>query len=156
MPHSELSHDGEPEARSVECTSCGTPYLQSIGFVLADGDAHAVYYAGLHHHDGLHDAWLDVILGTWGEADGEPYAPDHVTFSCRVGPGSAAPEPYATLVQAPASTKGASEGLYGRKLSREDALEHPWLPEFWRVVDFIVLEDAHVRDHLGRQPVSDA
>lgn len=68
----QLSHDGEPEVRQVECAGCGTSFIQSIGFVLADADAHAVYYASLHHHDGQHDAWLDVILGSWPVSDGEP------------------------------------------------------------------------------------
>jgi hypothetical protein len=155
MSPSRLTYDGQPEARQVECAMCGTSFVQSLGFVLADGTTHAVYYAGLHHHDGLHDAWLDVIMGSWPERDGDPYPLDHVTFSCRVGPGSAAPDPYASLIQAPASARGDNEGLFGRMLSREEALGHPWLPEFWRVVDFAVIEDQRVRDHLDHQPGSD-
>ena len=151
-----LSHDGVPQVREATCAQCGTAYAQSVGFVLADGGTHAVYYAGLHHHDGLHDAWLDVILGSWPEREGEPYPPDHVTFSCRVGPGSAAPDPYATLVQAPVQVQGENAGLFGRMLSRDEALGDPRLDEFWRVVDFVVTQDVAVRDHLDRQPASDA
>jgi hypothetical protein len=151
-----LSHDGDPEVRQVDCEHCGTPYLQSIGFVMADGDANAIYYASLHHHDGQHDAWLDVILGSWPNGDDEAYPPDHVTFSCRVGPGSAAPEPYASLVQAPASATGENTELFGQMLTREEAKEHPMLADFWRVVDFVIEHDARVRDHLHHQPLADA
>jgi hypothetical protein len=147
-----LSLDGEPQARQVECQNCGTPFVQRVGFVLDDGDAHAVYYAGLHHHDGQHDAWVDVILGTWPARDEEDYPPDHVTFSCRVGPGSAAPDPYASLVQAPTTASGQNRSLFGRLLSRDEALAHPWLTEFWRVVDFVVIHDAALQNHLDRQP----
>jgi hypothetical protein len=150
-----LSHDGEPEVRQVDCAGCGTPYMQSIGFVLADGDSHAIYYASLHHHDGQHDAWLDVTLGSWPVQDGDPYPPDHVTFSCRLGPGAAAPNPYASLVQAPVSAKGANAELFGQLLSREEALDHPSLDDFWHVIDFVVEQDAHVRDHLDHQPNAD-
>ena len=155
MADTQLSHDGEPDVRQVECRQCATPFAQAIGFVLADGSAHAVYYAGLHHHDGLHDAWLDVILGSWPERDDELYPPDHVTFSCRVGPGAAAPDPYASLIAAPATASGRNQALFGRRLTRDEALAHPWLDEFWRVVDFVVLESQPVREHLDHQPATD-
>jgi hypothetical protein len=38
--------------------------------------------------------------------------------------------------------------LFGRKLDREAALQHPRLSEFWRVSDFILENDPLVRRHL--------
>ena len=38
--------------------------------------------------------------------------------------------------------------LWGKKLSRDEALAHPWLPDFWEVVDFVLLTDPDVRRHI--------
>lgn len=148
-PPGELAHSGPPEVREVECGGCGAPYQLSIGFVMLDVAAHAIYYAACHHHEGVHDAWIDVILGSWSSVEEIPDPDDHTTFSCRVGPGSAAPHPYASLVQATVAAGGDNSALFGEKLSREAALAHPRLAAFWRVVDFIVDQDPQVRRHLG-------
>jgi hypothetical protein len=34
--------------------------------------------------------------------------------------------------------------VFGRKLDRDEALEHPWLADFWSVVDFLLIEDTEV------------
>jgi hypothetical protein len=66
-------------------------------WVRRDGVVQAVYFASCYHHtDQPHGAWLDVILGTWGNET----TSDHVTFGCRVGPVENSPEPAATLVPA--------------------------------------------------------
>jgi hypothetical protein len=147
-PTGELRHDGDPRRRPAQCSRCGAAYEQSVGFITLDGEAHAIYYASCHHHAGIHDAWIDVILGSWSGDDDGPEPADHATFSCRVGPGSAAPEPYASLVQAPVSAAGESRDLFGKMLSREEALQDPRLDEFWRVVDFVVEHDRLVSNHL--------
>jgi hypothetical protein len=51
----------------------------------------AVYFASCYRHDGVHEAWIDVVLGTWGAEDFS----DHLTFGCRVGPVSGAAGPAA-------------------------------------------------------------
>ena len=38
--------------------------------------------------------------------------------------------------------------LYGERLDREQALKHPWLGEFWEVVDLVLLSDPTVRPYL--------
>jgi hypothetical protein len=66
-------------------------------WVRRDGVVQAVYFASCYHHtDQPQGAWLDVILGTWGNET----TSDHVTFGCRVGPVENSPEPAATLVPA--------------------------------------------------------
>lgn len=148
MPSGALAHDGTPEVREYECPECGALFQLSIGFVTRDGSAHAIYYAACHHHEGIHDAWIDVVLGSWSSDDEIPDPNDHTTFSCRVGPGSAAPEAYASLVQAPVAASAKNSRLFGELLSPESARAHERLPDFWRVVDFIVEYDEQVVRHL--------
>lgn len=38
--------------------------------------------------------------------------------------------------------------LFGRKLDRDAALQHPRLSEFWQVSDFILENDPLVRGHI--------
>ncbi len=108
----------------------------------SEGDALAVYYASNYHHDGVHETWIDAILGTWGADTFD----DHVTFGCRVGPVDNSPAPAATLVD---GGSVAPDGpLYGHKLTRAEGRAHPRLPEFWQIVDTVLEQDELVRQHL--------
>jgi hypothetical protein len=136
-----LSFDPERSAEQKTCADCARHYILVKGFILQDDDAHAVYFAALHGH-GNREAWIDVILGTFGTGDSS----DYVTFGCRVGPVAGQMEPAATLVLGGAPYE--SSELFGRKLSRDEALAHPWLPSFWEVVDFVLVEDREVHRHV--------
>jgi hypothetical protein len=129
---------GERAVRLVSCDQCGREYEHITGFIYGDGDAHSIYYAACHGHP-EHEVWLDVILGTWGEDD---YVEDHRTFSCRIG------EEGATAVDASAVAEGKAD-LFGRKLTREEALADPLVGTFWNVVDLVALEDPSVAAHLA-------
>ena len=85
---------------------------------------------------------MDVILGSFGTDDSF----DHVTFGCRVGHIDDQAEPGATLVSA--AVPYTDSAIFGTKLSREDALVHERLDEFWSVVDWVLTEDADVRTHV--------
>jgi hypothetical protein len=116
---------------------CGGEHETAVGYVYRDGDAHAVYFASCYPHHG--EVWIDVILGTWGAGTDD----DHVTFGCRFGPVDGQPGPACSLVQA-ASVR-ADSPLFGTKLDRAAALAHPWLAQFWDVVDLVLLEAPAVR-----------
>lgn len=135
-----LSFDPERSVEVKSCVSCGRGYTLVKGFIFDDDDAHAVFFAALHDH-GEKEAWIDVILGTFGEASMD----DHVTFGSRVGP-VGGNEPAASLV--PAAAPYGDAPIFGRKLTRDDALVHPLLPAFWRVVDFILVSDPDVHFHV--------
>jgi hypothetical protein len=129
---------GERTVREQACSSCGRAYAHVTGFVYAEGDAHAVYFAACHGHPD-HEAWLDVVVGTWGGDE----AGDHVTFSCRLrGDG-------ATAVDAPVAVEGKGRFM-GRRLTRDEALADSRVDAFWRVVDLVALEDSAVAAHLAR------
>jgi hypothetical protein len=92
-----LAFDPERSVELKSCALCGRGYTLVKNFILDGDDAHAVLFAVLHNH-GEKEAWIDVILGTFGT---ENFG-DHITFGCRVGPVSGQDEPAATLVQAAA------------------------------------------------------
>lgn len=133
----------ERQEREYECSCCDAAIQRMWNYVRLDGRLLAVYFANCYHHtDQPHDAWIDVIMGTWGENNVD----DHVTFGCRVGPVEGSPLPAATLV--PACSDGSGSEINGRILSREEGLDHPWLARFWEVVDYILENDPTVRKHL--------
>lgn len=138
----EWNRDPERQVRNNTCPECGADYTTVNGFVRRDGNARAAYFAACHKHQGVKEVWIDVILGTWGQDRPD----DHVTFGCRVGPVEGQVEPAATLVAA--ASVLPSDPLFGRKLSREEALPHPWLKEYWQVVDYLLLNDPTIRKHL--------
>ena len=92
-----LSFDPERTVELKSCAACGRGYTLVKSFILDDNDAHAVLFAALHDH-GEREAWIDVILGTFGSEDFS----DHITFGCRVGPVQGLHEPAATAVAAAA------------------------------------------------------
>ncbi len=139
----------ERQAREYECSCCSAPIQRTWNLISRGGRAFAVYFANCYHHkDQPHEAWIDVILGTWG--NNNYYYDDHVTFGCRIGAVVDRPGPTATLVQA--CLDGSAGPVHGAVLSREQALAHPRLPEFWQVVDFVLAEDPLVHAHLYPAP----
>jgi hypothetical protein len=113
------------------------------------GKPYAMFFAACYDHGHERESWVDVTFGTWGE--GTDYH-DHLTFGCRFGPVSTSDLPAATAVNA--ASVAPDSPLYGEKLSREAALAHPRIAEFWQVLDFIVERDALVHEHhYGHHPV---
>ena len=87
-------------------------------------------FAACHVHDGEREAWIDVIQGTFSSDD----ASEHVTFGARVGPVAGQADPAATAV--PAGAAYSQSPFWGIKLSRDEALAHPRIDEFWEIVDY--------------------
>jgi len=133
----------EPGATVVPgvCDHCHEPMTRITGFIHQGGDAHAIYFATCYHHDG-HEVWIDAVFSpTWADQ-----VDDRVTFGCRVGTFAGQAEPAAALVAA-ASAYGNS-ALFGRKLTRDEALAHPSIAQFWDVVDHVLTHDDVVRSHM--------
>jgi hypothetical protein len=132
----------EPGAQVVEhpCADCGRVFQWVTAFVYRDGDADAIYYASCYHHDG-HEVWIDATFSTtW--ADGVDY---RVSFGCRVGAIEGHDGPPASLV--PAGAFSDSDN-FGRRFTRDDALAHPQLSEFWELVDDVLDHDPVVYSHV--------
>ncbi|MEV6598506.1 hypothetical protein AB0M36_16760 [Actinoplanes sp. NPDC051346] len=130
------------QVRQFVCDCCSAQADPTWANVYRDGAAVAVYYASCYHHNGVHEAWIDAILGTWGHDE----FGDHITFGCRVGPVADSPVPAATLVDGGAAAPDSP--IYGQKLSRDEGLGHVRLAEFWKIVDTILEQDDIVRGHI--------
>ncbi len=103
----------ERQEREFTCQCCDSTIQRMWNKVRRDNAVLAVYYASCYHHkDQPHEAWIDVILGTWGTGATD----DHITFGCRVGPVVNSPDPAATLVQA--CLDGSSGPIHGIRRSR--------------------------------------
>lgn len=143
---SRLAFDGDLDRRDKACAECGRTYRLIEAFVLRDNDAYAVGFVALHRHLGASEAWIDVILGTFGEDRTD----DHVTFGSRIGPIEGQPEPSASLVAG--AIPYGDEPIWGQKLTREQALHHPRLQEYWEVVDYLLLNDPEIHVHVYGKP----
>ncbi|MBI3968466.1 MAG: hypothetical protein HY329_22755 [Chloroflexi bacterium] len=129
-----LNEDRQVTVSSCDC--CDTKYSVVTGFVYHDGNAYAIYKATCSPH--REAVFIDVIFGDWSDDEHK----DNVTFGCRVGSIVGHSEPGCTLI--PAAATFDSTPIFGRKLDREEALVHPWLPYFWDVVDLILTTDPDV------------
>jgi len=130
------------QVRHVTCSCCHLE-AERTWTNLCEGDVVvAVYFASCYHHHGVHEAFVDAILGAWDSAD---FA-GHVTFGCRPGPVAGSPGPAATLVNG--GEAAPDTPIFGRKLSRDEGLGHPRLAEFWTIVDTILQHDELVHRHL--------
>ncbi|WP_250446162.1 hypothetical protein [Actinotalea sp. C106] len=134
----------EPEAQ--QCPDCGGQRYKVSGEVDEDEQPVAVYIAYLYHHDGMHEVFLDLVVGPW-EEDADPS--ERLTFSTRTGPvddGSIA----TTLLDGGYMT--SDDPMWGTKVSREDGLVHPLIPTVWRYLDSIVEEVPAIAGHLAPTP----
>ena len=130
--------------RLKPCPECGGEFPHVTGFVEASGATHSAYFASCHDHD-HRAAWIDVVLGTWGA---EPPPKDHVIFSCglRADGAMAVDAPVAVDLSVPVPESAAA--LLGRALSRQEALGHPWIVEFWAAIDAIGAQDPAVAQQV--------
>ena len=128
------------QVHTQQCTCCGAAIERSSSLVQRDGSAYAVYFASCYEHG--NETFLDVVFGTWGPTG----AADHVTFGCRIGAVGGASEPSCSLVTG--GELALDDAVFGAKLTRDDALRHPWLGDFWTVVDFVLAKDPTVRAHI--------
>ncbi len=91
-------------------------------FATKDGDAYAVISAVRHGHPD-DEIWFDATLGSWQE----PFT-DHQTFSGRINDAGA------SLVDGLVASRGEAD-YYGRRLTRQEGLEHQLLGAVWELVD---------------------
>ena len=124
------------EVVRLGCDDCGRDYDRVVIFATRDGDAYAVVSVVCHGHAD-NEVWLDATFGSWVE----PFT-DHVTMSCRVSSEGAG------LVEPLVASRGEAD-YYGATLARAAALDHPKLPELWRIVDLIVVDVPQVSRALN-------
>src|ERR1044071_146705 len=124
MPIMVLTFSGNREVRQFPCQCCESSVDRTWARLDRDGVMRAVFYASCYHHTAGGEVYFDIIIGTWG-ADG---GGDRVTFGCRCGAVDGRDEAMCSL-----TTGGGvfdDSPLFGTKLDRPAALNHPLLPEF--------------------------
>lgn len=130
-----LSFSGDREVRQFPCQCCDSTVDRTWAQLDDDGLTRATFFASCYHHAQGGEVFFDVIIGTWGTDD----VSDHVTFGCRWGAVEGHDQPMCSL-----TTGGGvfDDGpIFGTKLDRPAALKSPLLPEFWGMVDFLLLND---------------
>ena len=133
--------------RTSACEDCGGERVIYSGEVAGPDSALAVFWAFLYDHPGGREVFIDATFGTWG-GDGD--VADHVTFGSRTGPVEEHPHIASSLVTGAAMTP--DDPLLGQRLTRERALTHPWLKEFWMVNDMVLAGIPEVEQHIYRKP----
>ncbi|MFD9551687.1 hypothetical protein ACFWBG_30270 [Nocardia salmonicida] len=146
----QLMIDPERNIDSAVCDCCDTPYDRVNGFINTENGAYAIYYASCLHHQGTHEAYIDVIFDNCWDPDDPVNNPssDRVTFGCRVGPAEGHTSNTCSLV--PAASVAPNTAFYGQKLEPDQARQHPWLSLYWDTIDHILEHDATVSAHLHR------
>lgn len=137
-----LRLDGESTIERSTCHDCGAEFVLVKTFILDDDGAYAIAFTALHHHQDS-EAWMDVVFGSF---DGDASQDERITFGCRVGPVEGSREPAATAVQAAIPYQDTA--TFGHKLSRDEALAHARVPDFWRVVDFLLEAEPAINHHV--------
>lgn len=153
MPPVDLTLDADRGVRTEPCPSCGDSYRCIVGFVLRDGAPYAVYYAALHGHDDPTETWIDVTFSEVGP-DAPPDGGVRTTFACRLGGRGNDERIGAALVDSGLAHEGAAS--FGKRLTRDEALGHRQLEQFWAVVDLLLEADPDIHEHthsaLGERP----
>lgn len=130
-----LTFSGERHIRQFPCQCCDSTVDRTWAQLDNDGVTRAVFYASCYHHAAGGEVFFDVIIGTWGTGDFS----DHVTFGCRWGAVQGHDQPMCSLTTGGETFDDAP--IWGTKLNRTAALEHPLQREFWEMVDYLLLND---------------
>jgi hypothetical protein len=149
-PDEEIAQDmlfiQDTTVTETTCECCGAVRSVVRSFVGDDQmtTATVIAYCYPPHLNDAGEIWVDAILGTWGDDQVE----DHVTFGCRFGPLANGEESTCSLTDA--AQFDDPRPIYGERLTREQALVHPRLGDFWSIVDVVFTTDPTIGDHRAR------
>lgn len=124
----------EPQSSVCEC--CGGTTTRLTRFVSQDGDAFGVYYAAFSEN---HPRLIGIVsLGEWWE-DGVPES--RVAFAFEMWSEN---DNYNVGIIDADESEWADAVILGRKLRRDEALQHPWLRDVFRITDQMTDDDLEV------------
>jgi hypothetical protein len=130
----------EPKKSICEC--CNKETTSLTRFVYKDGEAFAIYYAVFskgHNEDGA----IGIIsLGDWGN-DEVPLS--RVAFAFRLWQDEN--NHNVTITDANESPWHNSK-IIGKKLTRDEALSHPWIEDVFHITDHMVIDDEEIKTFL--------
>lgn len=132
--------------QTTRCDCCGGQRVVYTGEVVDPERTVAMYSAFLYDHADGREVFIDAIFGTWGTDDHS----GHVSFGSRTGPIDGHPHNASSLVTG--AEMAPDEAMYGQKLTRDQALVHPLLDDFWRVNDMVLTGVPEIEGHLNGAP----
>lgn len=129
----------DPHYETCEC--CGNTTVKLTRFVYANDEAFAIYYIRFtKEHDDKNVLGI-ISLGEWG-IDEIPES--RTSFLFRLWFTN---ENYNVSIIDGKESPWQSE-ILGKILSREEALQHPWIDNVFHITDHIVDEDSEVIKYL--------
>jgi len=137
------------EPKTSRCDCCGGLTVRLTRFVSRGGDAFAIYYAVYSNNHADNELGMLVALGDWGD-DADPA--QRAAFDCRVRPTA---DSYDVMLGDAAQSPWAGAAIVGQKLSREQALQHPWKATAFEVLDDAFAQDPSLRGFLLRVQCGD-
>jgi hypothetical protein len=137
----------DPSASTCEC--CGGLSVRLTRFVYRNGDAFGIYYAAYSNNHPDNELAVLLSLGEWGEGS-DPS--QRTAFYCRVRPTD---DSYEVMLGDAAQSAWSDAAVVGAKLSREDALRHPWKDAAFEVLDEAFERDRSLRGFLHRAHCGD-
>jgi hypothetical protein len=133
----------QPDPKISTCECCGNRTTTLLRFVHKDGDAYAVYYASFTEDHPDLAVQAIVSVGDWGE-DSSPK--DRSAFALRF---RHTEDQYQIEVIDAADSPWREAETIGRKLSRDEALEHPRLQDVFHITDHIFADDEVLLSFFG-------
>lgn len=126
----------------VGCPCCGKTSVNLSGFVYRDGNARAVYWAGMTAGHEKRVIEVAVGIGEWGDGTSPE---DRVGFVLMLWADGS--QPNVTIVS-PDESRWDDLSLIERILPREEALQHPFIKEVFEITDHLVTDDPRIRTFL--------
>jgi hypothetical protein len=125
------------------CDCCGNKTISLTRYVSRDGEARAVYFAAFTEGHPERRVQVSASLGIWGE-NADPAT--RVTFVFEIW--SDDQKINVGIIDGKHSLWFQESGIFGRFLSRGEALVHPWIDEVFSISDAIVDKDRPIREFL--------
>jgi hypothetical protein len=133
-----LEIEFEEPSTSV-CDCCGGETTRLTRFVGQDGEAFAVYYVAFSQAHPEKRLVGIVSLGDWWE---DEIPETRVAFAFEMWPDDSN---YNVGIIDAAESLWADVKIIGKKLSREEALQHEWLRDVFHVTDHMTDDDPEVK-----------
>lgn len=121
------------------CDCCGGSTTRLTRFVSQDGDAFGVYYAAFSSSHPENRLIGIVSLGEWWE---DEVPESRVAFAFEMWQDA---DTYNVGIIDATSSPWADARIIGRKLTREEALLHPWLKDVFHITDHMPEDDTEIK-----------
>jgi hypothetical protein len=129
------TYDNPWNIETYTCKDCGQSHLSAVCFVLEHGKAKAIARMGHFGHQMQDEVYFEVCFGDF--ADDNAAWKGNVTFQVRLG--SINKEAGEAFTLCDPGKPDEEDSVFGKTLTRKQALRNEHVADLWRVIDFIVL-----------------